>query len=110
LVDLMRASDEVLEAVLRMTGRQELAAAKKLANSRQLLIDMVRLIDDLLREAGIDTAGGVVATHSIDVLLDQTFFELDADKYDAFESTLDNPPAAGPALKALMKRPPPWQE
>jgi uncharacterized protein (DUF1778 family) len=48
--------------------------------------------------------------HAIDVLLDQRLFVLDADKYDAFVSVLDNPPPAGPALKALMKRRPLWQK
>ena len=70
----------------------------------------------------IDTAAGVAGKtlsefvldsarqHAIDVLLDQRLFVLDANKYDAFVSTLDNPPPAGPALKALMKRRPLWQK
>jgi uncharacterized protein (DUF1778 family) len=69
----------------------------------------------------IDTAASVVGKtlsefvlesarlQAIDVLLDQRLFVLDAKKYDAFVSTLDNPPPAGPALKALMKRQPLWQ-
>ena len=69
----------------------------------------------------IDTAASVVGKtlsefvlesarqQAIDVLLDQRLFVLDAKKYDAFVSTLDNPPPAGPALKALMKRRPLWQ-
>jgi uncharacterized protein (DUF1778 family) len=48
--------------------------------------------------------------HAIDVLLDQRFFVLDPDKYDAFISALDNPPPAGAKLKALMKRKPLWQK
>jgi hypothetical protein len=47
LVDLIRISDEVLEAVLIMSGRQQLVVAKKLADSKQLLIEMLRLIDEL---------------------------------------------------------------
>jgi uncharacterized protein (DUF1778 family) len=70
----------------------------------------------------IDTAAGVVGKtlsefvldsarqQAIDVLLDQRLFVLDADKYDAFVGTLDSPPPAGPALKALMKRRPLWQK
>jgi uncharacterized protein (DUF1778 family) len=69
----------------------------------------------------IDTAASVVGKtlsefvlesarqQAIDVLLDQRLFVLDAKKYDAFVSMLDNPPQAGPALKALMKRRPLWQ-
>lgn len=48
--------------------------------------------------------------HATDVLLDQRLFVLDPDKYDAFVAALDNPPPAGPKLKALMKRKPLWQE
>jgi uncharacterized protein (DUF1778 family) len=44
------------------------------------------------------------------VPLDQTSFELDADKYDAFASMLDDPPPAGLALKVLMKRRPLWKK
>jgi hypothetical protein len=50
LVELMRASDEVLEAVLVMSGRGELVVAKKLADSKQLLIRMLGLIDELQRQ------------------------------------------------------------
>ncbi len=48
--------------------------------------------------------------HAIDVLLDQRLFVLEADKYEAFLSALDNPPPAGPKLKALMKRRPLWEK
>jgi hypothetical protein len=44
---LVRTSDEVLEAVLIMSGRYELVVAKKLADSKQELIKMLRLIGEL---------------------------------------------------------------
>ena len=47
LVDLVRTSDEVLEAVLIMSGRYELVVAKKLADSKQVLIEMLKLIGEL---------------------------------------------------------------
>jgi len=47
LVDLVRTSDEVLEAVLIMSGRYELVVAKKLADSKQVLIKMLKLIGEL---------------------------------------------------------------
>jgi len=47
---------------------------------------------------------------AIDVLLDQRLFVLDSAQYDAFMQALDNPPPAGPKLKALMKRRPLWQK
>lgn len=48
--------------------------------------------------------------HATDVLLDQRLFVLDAEQYDAFVAALDNPPAAGAKLKALMQRRPLWQK
>lgn len=47
LVDLVRISDEVLEAVLRMSGRSDLILAKKLGDSKQTLIKMLNLIGEL---------------------------------------------------------------
>ena len=49
-------------------------------------------------------------SRAVDVLLDQRLFALDGDRYDAFVQALDNPPPAGPRLKALMKRRPLWQD
>jgi uncharacterized protein (DUF1778 family) len=44
--------------------------------------------------------------HATDVLLDQRLFMLGQDQHEAFMRALDNPPTAGPKLKALMKRRP----
>jgi predicted XRE-type DNA-binding protein len=46
---------------------------------------------------------------AIDVLLDQRFFVLNADRYDALMHTLDNPPTPGPKLRALVRRVPAWR-
>ena len=54
LVDLVRTSDQVLEAVLLMSGRRELVVAKKLADSKQTLIKMLKLIGDLQRTGQSD--------------------------------------------------------
>jgi len=48
--------------------------------------------------------------YATDVLLDQRLFALDSEQYDAFMQALDNPPPAGPRLRALMKRRPLWQK
>jgi uncharacterized protein (DUF1778 family) len=42
---------------------------------------------------------------AIDVLLDQRLFVLDSERYDAFMQALDNPPAPGPILWSLLRRP-----
>ena len=47
---------------------------------------------------------------AVDVLLDQRLFVLESERYDAFMQALDNPPPAGPKLKALMKRRPLWRK
>jgi hypothetical protein len=49
LVDLIRISDDVLESVLVLANREELVGAKKLADSKRVLIKMVELIGDLRR-------------------------------------------------------------
>jgi len=46
---------------------------------------------------------------AIDVLLDQRLFTLDPERYDAFVHSLDNLPAPGPKLKALLRRVPVWE-
>ena len=40
---------------------------------------------------------------------DQRLFALDPDRYDAFVHALDNPPAPGPKLRALLRRVPAWR-
>jgi len=47
LVILIRHSDEVLEAVLRLADRQDLVAARKLAAAREKLQEMLAMIDDI---------------------------------------------------------------
>jgi hypothetical protein len=47
LVKLMRTSDEVLEAVLALAGQPDLVVAKKLADTEQLLIQMLEFIGEL---------------------------------------------------------------
>ena len=50
LIELVRQSDDVLEAVLVMSGRREILIAKKLADARVLLAEMVALMDRLMEE------------------------------------------------------------
>lgn len=73
--------------------------------------DTKRLIDDAAAALGktrtefmIDSA----RQSAIDVLLDQRLYRLNAEHYDAFVRSLDNPPPPGRRLRALLKRPPAW--
>ncbi|MCL2776479.1 MAG: DUF1778 domain-containing protein [Polyangiaceae bacterium] len=43
-------------------------------------------------------------------LLNQRLFVLGSDNYETFVSMLDNPPAPGPKLTALMCRVPAWRK
>lgn len=47
LVSLLRHSDEVLESVLQMAGRQDLIVARKLTGAREKLREMLAMIDQL---------------------------------------------------------------
>lgn len=46
---------------------------------------------------------------AIDVLLNQTIFNLTAEQAEAFAQVLDNPPAPTQKLKALMQSKAPWE-
>jgi len=74
--------------------------------TKDLIDSAAMAVGKTLSEFVLDSA----RRQAIDVLLDQRLFVLDAEKYDAFVAVLDHPPAAGPALKALMKRQPLWQK
>ena len=47
LVSLRGRSDEVLEIVLQLAGRQELVTARRLSGARDKLREMLALMDDL---------------------------------------------------------------
>jgi uncharacterized protein (DUF1778 family) len=70
---------------------------------------MPKLNNGMQREAGVDMGADAVG-RDIDALLDQRLYELNPDGYDAFARALDNPPPAGSALKALMRRRLVWQK
>lgn len=73
--------------------------------TRQLIDDAATILDKTRTEFMIDSARSL----AIDVLLDQRLFVLDAARYDAFVRALDNPPAPGPKLRALLRRTPAWE-
>ena len=75
------------------------------AKTRELIDEAAALLGKTRTEFMVDSA----RTQAIDVLLDQRLFMLDPERYDAFVQVLDNPPAPGPKLKALLKRLPAWE-
>jgi uncharacterized protein (DUF1778 family) len=76
------------------------------SNTRQLIDDAAAILGKTRTEFMIETA----RRQAIDVLLDQRLFGLDTDRYDAFLHALDNPPAPGPKLRALLRRVPAWRK
>jgi len=72
--------------------------------TRQLIDDAAAVLGKTRTEFMIDSARAL----AIDVLLDQRLFVLDSARYDAFVHALDNPPAPGPKLRALLRRTPAW--
>jgi hypothetical protein len=49
LVDLVRHSDEVLEALLLLSGRERILTAKRVLNARDKLVELLGLLRDLER-------------------------------------------------------------
>lgn len=74
--------------------------------TRQLIDRAATVLGKTRTEFMLDSA----RREAIDVLLDQRLFTLDSDRYDAFVHALDNPPAPGPKLRALLQRVPAWHK
>jgi uncharacterized protein (DUF1778 family) len=75
------------------------------AQTRRLIDDAAAVLGKTRTEFMVDSARAL----AIDVLLDQRLFALDAERYDSFVAALDNPPAPGPKLRALLRRRPAWE-
>jgi uncharacterized protein (DUF1778 family) len=77
---------------------------RALPEQRDLIDRAARLLgknrSDFMLEAACDKAQAV--------LLDQVYFNLDADKFQQFIDLLDAPPAPNPGLERLMALRAPW--
>jgi len=76
------------------------------AHTRQLIDDAAAVLGKTRTEFMVESA----RRQAIDVLLDQRLFVLGTERYDAFMYALDNPPAPGPRLRALLRRIPAWKK
>jgi uncharacterized protein (DUF1778 family) len=74
--------------------------------TKELIESAAAAVGKSLSEFTLDS----VRQRATDVLLDQRLFTLEPGHYSEFLQVLDNPPPAGPKLKALMKRRPLWQK
>lgn len=95
-----------LRSRARIERREAAIHIRAPKQTKELIDSAASVVGKTLSEFMLDSA----RKHAIDVLLDQRLFVLDPDQYDSFMKALDNPPPAGPKLKALMKRQPRWRK
>src|SRR5437868_3076445 len=74
--------------------------------TKELIETAANVVGKSLSEFMLESA----RKHATGVLLDQRLFVLESEKHRAFMQALDHPPAAGPRLKAVMKRRPLWRK
>lgn len=110
--DRSSSSEGLGTATVAVAGRPPAAETRASINlrieshTRQLIDDAAAILGKTRTEFMVESA----RRQAIDVLLDQRLFELEADRYDAFMSALDNPPAPGPKLRSLLRRVPAWRK
>jgi uncharacterized protein (DUF1778 family) len=105
------SSDKLGAAALAVSEHRLVSEIKGSINlriekqTRQLIDDAAAVLGKTRTEFMVESARKVAT----DVLLDQRLFVLDPERYDAFVRALDNPPAPGPKLRALLRRAPVWE-
>lgn len=106
-----RASRPRRPAVLPRKAHGPAARRDEVINVRvpRLLKSLIDQAADAVGKSRSEFILESARTHAIDVLLDQRFFALDADRYEAFMRMLDAPPAPNRKLKALMAGKAPWE-
>lgn len=70
------------------------------------------LIDQAARVVGKSRSDFMLESscrEAVDVLLDQTFFQLDDEAFDQFQTLLDAPPLPSTELRNLLQRKAPWE-
>jgi uncharacterized protein (DUF1778 family) len=94
----------------------EQLTAERLRHDKPVSIRMPQRTKDLIERAATTlnkTFSAFViesaTEHAVNVLLNQTVFNLSAEQAEAFAQVLENPPAPTEKLKALMKSRAPWE-
>jgi uncharacterized protein (DUF1778 family) len=94
----------------------ETAAAERQRHDTNVSMRMPQKTKDLIERAATTVNKSFSAfvvesarEHAIDVLLNQTVFNLSAEEAEAFAQVLENPPAPTEKLKALMHSNAPWE-
>jgi uncharacterized protein (DUF1778 family) len=70
--------------------------------------DLIDQAADRLGRSRSDFMLEAACRHAEDVLLDQTYFALDANNFAAFQAMLDKPPAPTDRLRRTLRAQAPW--
>jgi uncharacterized protein (DUF1778 family) len=85
--------------------RDQVINIRASARQRDLIDRAAQVLHKSRSEFILETA----CREAQDVLLDQTYFELDAEAFDRFMAMLDNPREPTDALRKLLLTPAPWE-
>jgi uncharacterized protein (DUF1778 family) len=94
----------VVQATAKSTTRDQAINIRASAQQRDLIDRAARALNKSRSEFILETA----CREAQDVLLDQTFFQLDEEAFARFTAMLDDPPAPSDALRELLRSKPPW--
>ena len=72
--------------------------------------DLIDQAAQLLGKTRSDFMLEVACERAQSVLIDQVFFNLDTERFKAFNALLDAPVTANPGLERLMAIKPPWDD
>lgn len=94
----------------------ETATAERTRSDKTVSMRIPQQTKDLIERAAVTVNKSFSAfviesarEHAIDVLLNQTVFNLSAEQAEAFVQVLENPPAPTEKLRELMKSKAPWE-
>ena len=94
----------------------EQLTAERLRHDKPVSIRMPQRTKDLIERAATTLnktfSAFVVESatdHAVDVLLNQTVFNLSAEQAEAFAQVMDNPPLPSAKLRELMNSKSPWE-
>lgn len=72
--------------------------------------DLIDQAASLLGKSRSDFMLETACQRAREVVLDQVFFSLDAEKFEQFMAMLDAPPEPNPGLERLLARKPIWEK
>ena len=95
----------MIQAAAKSTARDQAINIRASARQRDLIDRAARALNKSRSEFILETA----CREAQDILLDQTFFQLDEEAFARFTAMLDAPPEPSDALRELMQTKAPWE-